>query len=50
MPIGLLSLEIHIPDARSLRRFDQITVLVLPSLDNSRGAKIAIQGFTLLPK
>jgi hypothetical protein len=44
------TVHFSIPNSRSLRRFDQITVLVLPSLDNSRGAKIAIQGFTLLPK
>ena len=39
-----------IPSARPLRRFNQITVVVLPTLDRSRGAKIAIQGFTLQPK
>ena len=35
--------------ARRLRRFNQITVVVLPSWGHWRGAKIAIEGFTLDP-
>ena len=36
--------------AHRLRRFDQITVVVLPSWGHWRGAKIAIEGFTLNPR
>lgn len=39
-----------IPPSRSLRRFNQITVIVLPTLDRWRGARIAVEGFTLQPK
>ncbi|HLJ78162.1 MAG TPA: hypothetical protein VKT75_12150 [Acidobacteriaceae bacterium] len=36
--------------ARGLRRFDQITVVILPSQQFWRGARVAIEGFTLEPK
>jgi hypothetical protein len=39
-----------IPPSRAVRRFDQITVILLPRLDHWRGARIAIEGFTLQPK
>jgi len=39
-----------IPASRALRRFNQITVIVLPALDRWRGSKIAVEGFTLQPK
>lgn len=42
----------HFPTerARSLHQFDQITVVILPSWGDWRGAKIAIEGFTLDPR
>lgn len=39
-----------IPASHALRRFNQITVIVLPTLDRWRGSKIAVEGFTLQPK
>ena len=36
--------------ARALRRFDQITVVILPAYQHWRGAKVAIEGFTLEPR
>ncbi len=39
-----------IAPSRALRRFNQITAVVIPSVDAWRGAKIAIQGFTLIPR
>jgi hypothetical protein len=38
------------PASHVLRRFDQITVIILPSVDPARGAKLAVRGFTLLPR
>lgn len=36
--------------AHDLRRFNEITVIVLPTWGNWRGTKIAIRGFTLEPR
>lgn len=36
--------------AQVLRRFDEITVVILPSYQHWRGAKVAIEGFTLEPR
>ncbi len=33
-----------------LRKFDQITVMVIPSVNAWRGSKVAIEGFTLVPR
>jgi len=50
-PVGLpQSAHFTITPSRALRRFNRITVVVIPSIDAWRGAKIAIQGFTLIPK
>lgn len=44
------SVRFALPPARRLPSFNRITLVILPTLDPSRGAKVAIRGFTLLPK
>lgn len=44
------SVHFTLPPSRRMRRFNQITVMVMPTLDFSRGSKVAIEGFTLQPK
>jgi hypothetical protein len=44
------TVDFALPRSRGMRRFNQITVLVLPSIDPTRGSKVAIEGFTLQPK
>jgi hypothetical protein len=39
-----------LPRSRRMRRFNEITVMVLPTIDPTRGSKAAIEGFTLQPK
>jgi hypothetical protein len=39
-----------LPRSRRMRRFNQITVMVIPTLDPTRGSKVAVEGFTLQPK
>jgi hypothetical protein len=39
-----------LPRNGTLRKFNQITVMVIPSVDAWRGSKVAIQGFTLVPR
>lgn len=39
-----------LPRSQRMRRFNEITVMVLPTLDLTRGSKVAIEGFTLQPK
>ena len=36
--------------AGALRRFNQITVVILPTYQHWRGAKVAVEGFTLRPR
>jgi hypothetical protein len=44
------TVRFEIPRTGPLRRFNQITVMVVPSVDAWRGTKVAIEGFTLLPR
>ncbi|HTV15283.1 MAG TPA: hypothetical protein VME68_11245 [Acidobacteriaceae bacterium] len=44
------SVHFTLPPSRKMRRFNEITVMVVPTLDFSRGSKVAIEGFTLQPK
>jgi hypothetical protein len=39
-----------LPRSRQMRQFNEITVMVLPTIDLTRGSKVAIEGFTLEPK
>ena len=39
-----------LPLSRRMRRFNEIMVIVLPTIDLTRGSKVAIEGFTLQPK
>jgi hypothetical protein len=39
-----------LPRSRGMRQFNEITVVVMPSVDLTRGSKVAIEGFTLQPK
>jgi hypothetical protein len=44
-------LRFHIPPSRTLRSFDEITILFLPASGRARsGAKVSIDSFELLPK
>jgi hypothetical protein len=44
------SVRFTFPPSRQMRRFDRITVVILPTSDPSRGSKVAIDGFTLSPQ
>jgi hypothetical protein len=44
------TVRFELPRTGSLRRFNQITVMVVPSVDAWRGTKVAIEGFTLVPR
>lgn len=44
------SVRFALPPPGRMRSFNRITLVILPTLDPSRGAKVAIRGFTLLPR
>jgi hypothetical protein len=44
------SVRFPLPPARRMRKFNRITVTIVPTTDPSRGAKAAVRGFTLQPK
>ncbi len=45
------TLRFHIPPSHTLRQFDEITILYMPSHQRSRaGAKVSIDSFELIPK
>jgi hypothetical protein len=45
-----VTVRFPVPRSRRMRRFNEITVMVLPTIDLTRGSKVAIEGFTLQPK
>jgi hypothetical protein len=44
------TVRFELPRSRRMRQFNQITVMVVPSVDPTRGSKLAIEGFTLQPR
>jgi len=44
------SVRFAFPPASRMKKFDRITVVILPTTDPALGSKVAIDGFTLSPQ